>query len=610
MNLDNRKYVIILIVALTVIAFLARLLQLQVLDESWQAKAAEMTERKITIYPSRGLIYDRNGKLLVSNKAVYDLMILPRDAKDLDTAAFLNLLKITKEDFDERLKRAVSWPNASYRPSVFIKQIPPEEFALITEQLYKFKGFYGQPRTLRDYPEEIGAHVLGDIGEISPNELEGDSYYKSGDYIGKSGVERVYETELRGQRGSRFVLVDVLNNTKGSFQDGKYDTLAIAGVDLYSTIDAELQVYAELLMQNKRGSVVAIEPSTGEILTMVSSPTFDPNLLVGRNRGANYELLKNDSLSPLFNRAIKGTYRPGSIFKMVQALIALQGEAITPNTRVHCNRSIIGCHGAHSNDDLEGAIIHSCNPYFREVFKKMIQPGEESNRFKDSRLGLNAWKERILRFGFGTNLGTDIPGSKSGNIPGSDYYDKIYGELSWAFSTIYSLSIGEGELLITPIQMANLAAIIANRGYYISPHVVKGFGPEMRKPDRFLEHHDSGVDPQHFDLVVNAMEKVVGQAGGTASRARIPGIAVCGKTGTVQNEPYPDHSVFMAFAPKDDPKIAISVYVENAGFGGQWAAPIASLLIEKYLNDSIADPAKEKRIIDQAFPMPIPKFKK
>lgn len=596
--------------ALTVIAFLARLLQLQVLDESWKAKAAEMTERKITIYPSRGLIYDRKGKLLVSNKAVYDLMILPREIKELDTLALLDLLKISKEDFKERYTRAVSWPNARYRPSVFIKQIPPEEFALITEQLYKFKGFYGQPRTLRDYPEQIGAHVLGDIGEISPNELEGDSYYKSGDYIGKSGLEKVYEAELRGQRGSRFVLVDVLNNTKGSFEGGKYDTLAVAGVDFHSTLDAELQAYAELLMQNKRGSVVAIEPATGEILVMVSSPTFDPNLLVGRNRGANYQVLKNDSLSPLFNRAIKGTYRPGSIFKMVQALVALQTGAIKNETRFRCNRSIIGCHGSHSNDDLNGAIIHSCNPYFREVFKKMIQPGEESNRFKDSRIGLNQWKENITRFGFGTNLGTDIPGSSSGNIPGSNYYDKIYGELSWAFSTIYSLSIGEGELLITPIQMANLAAVIANRGYYISPHVVKGFGPEQRKPDRYLEHHNSGVDAIHFETVVNAMEKVVGQAGGTASRARIPGIEVCGKTGTVQNEPYPDHSVFMAFAPKDEPKIAISVYVENAGFGGQWAAPIASLLMEKYLTDSIANPAKEKRILDQAFPMPIPKLKK
>lgn len=604
MNLNNRKYVIIIIMALTVIVFLFRLLQLQVIDGTWKAKAAEMTERKVTIYPSRGLIYDRKGKLLVSNKAVYDLMILPREVKDLDTTAFLNLLNITLDEFFERWKRATSWPNASYRPSVFIKQIPPEEFALITEQLYKFKGFYGQPRTLRDYPMGIGAHVLGDIGEINANELEKDKYYKSGDYIGKSGIEKVYEEELRGKRGSRFVLVDVLNNTKGSFADGEYDTVAVAGVDLYSSLDADLQAYAEKLMQNKRGSVVAIEPKTGEILTLVSSPTYDPNLLVGRNRGANYEVLRKDSLVPLFNRAIKGTYRPGSIFKMVQALVALESDAIKPQTRFHCNRSLIGCHGPHSYDDLEGAIIHSCNPYFREVLKRMVQPGKISNRFEESSLGLDVWKDKIQKFGFGSDLGTDIPGAKTGNIPGSKYYDRIYGEKAWAFSTIYSISIGEGELLITPMQMANLATIIANRGYYISPHVVRGVGSKDNKPEKFREKHFTGVDPEHFTTVVNAMQKVVDQQGGTARRARIQGIEVCGKTGTVQNDPLPDHSVFMAFAPKDDPKIALSVYVENAGSGGTWAAPIASLLIEQYLNDSISNPAKEQRILEASFPIP------
>lgn len=604
MNLDGRKYVIIVIIALTVLVFIGRLMQLQLIDDQWKVKAAEMTERKVTIYPSRGLIYDRNGKLMVSNKAVYDLMILPRAVKELDTIAFLDLLNISLEDFEERYERAVNWPNARYRPSVFIKQIPPEEYALITEQLYKYPGFYGQPRTLRDYPSGVGAHVLGDIGEVSSNELEKNTYYKSGDYIGKSGIEKVYEEELRGKRGSRFVLVDVLNNTKGSYAEGKFDTVAVAGTPLYSSLDMELQDYAERLMANKRGSVVAIEPATGEILTLVSSPTFDPNLLVGRNRGRNYNLLKNDSLSPLFNRAIKGTYRPGSIFKMVQALIALETGEITPRTRIRCNRSLIGCHGSHSYDDLEGAIIHSCNPYFRGVLRRMVQPGDISNRFEESHIGLGKWKERILNFGFGTDLDTDIPGSKTGNIPGPAYYDRIYGEKRWAFSTIYSISIGEGELLITPIQMANLAAIIANRGFFVPPHVIKGIGDPKNIPAAYQEKRFVGVDPEHFDVVVNAMHKVVSQAGGTARRARIPGIEVCGKTGTVQNDPLPDHSVFIAFAPKDDPKIALSVYVESAGFGGTWAAPIASLLIEKYLSDSISNPRKEERILEASFPIP------
>jgi len=606
MNLGNRQIVIIAIVVVTVIIFIIRLFTLQVADPSWRAHAADLTERKITIFPSRGLIFDRNKILMVSNKAVYDLMIIPRDIKDFDTLAFCSLVKIDKAEFKLRYDRAVKKPNANYRPSVFIKQIPPEDYAVISEQLYKYKGFYGQPRTLRDYPRKNGALVLGDIGEVDQNEIDKNPYYKAGDYIGKSGVERVYEAELRGRRGTRFVLVDVLNNTMGSYAEAQYDTIAVGGADLISTLDAELQAYGELLMGNKRGSIVAIEPSTGEILAMVSSPSYDPNLLVGRNRGANYKLLKADSIQlPLYNRAIKGVYRPGSIWKMVQALVALEQGAITPETRIRCNRSIIGCHGSHSYDDLELAIIHSCNPYFREVFKKMIQPGDESNRFKDSRAGLEKWQQMIKTFGFGSDLGTDVPGAKDGFVPGTKYYDNVYGELRWAFSTIYSLSIGEGEMGITPLQMANLAAIIANGGYYYSPHIVKGIGAEGKKPDRFLEKHQTCVSPQHFDVVRNAMRKVVEEPGGTGSRARIKGISVCGKTGTVENvPPIEDHSVFIAFAPMENPKIAISVYVENAGFGGTWAGPIASLMMEKYLTDSIADPAKELRILEATYPFP------
>ncbi|MFZ6051862.1 penicillin-binding protein 2 [Halocola ammonii] len=601
MNLDNRKYVIIAIVLSIAVIFLVRLYYLQVVDDTWKGKAAEMTERKITIYPSRGLIYDRKGKLLVSNKAVYDLMILPRNMQEMDTVEFCQLVNITRAEFDRRYERAVSPPNAPYRPSIFIKQIPPTEYARISEKLFKYPGFYGQPRTLRNYPYPIGPLLLGDIAEVSQREIEQNPFYKPGDYIGKNGIEKTYEEELRGKRGARFVLVDVLNNEKGAFAEGQFDTIAQSGSDLMTTIDAELQYYGERLMQNKKGSIVAIEPSTGEILAMVSSPSFDPNLLVGRNRGENYMRLKEDTLSPLYNRAIMGQYRPGSIFKMIQALVALQTETIYESTRIRCNRNIIGCHGAHSYDDLEHAIIHSCNPYFHEVTKRMIQSGERDNIFSDSRIGLARWKENIESFGLGRALQVDIPGVHEGFVPGVDYYDRVYGERRWAFSTIYSISIGEGELGIVPIQMANLAAIIANRGYFYTPHLVRKIQEEGAKREEYQKKQYTVVDRKHFDVVVDAMERVVSDPSGTARRARIDGIEVCGKTGTVQNEPRPDHSVFMAFAPKDDPQIAIAVYVEYAGFGGTWAAPIASLMMEKYLTDSISNPAKEQRILDAKF---------
>ncbi|MFM1932538.1 MAG: hypothetical protein RL226_1841 [Bacteroidota bacterium] len=604
MNFGDRRYIISAIILAFGAIFVLRLLTLQVLNADYQARAADLTEEKIRIYPSRGLIYDRNGTLLVANRAIYDLMVVPRKMKDFDTddlIALASLVNVEPAELDEAINKAKKY--SKYKPSVVRKQLDPEIYAKVSEKLYAYPGFFAQARTVRSYQQNIGAHVLGDFAEAGPEEIEDDAYYRSGDYIGKSGIELTYEKELRGTKGSKYVLVDVRNNIQESLSNGKYDTAAVAGKDLTITIDAELQAYAELLMSNKMGSVVAIEPSTGEVLTLVSAPTFDPNILMGSNRGANFRKLQTDSLKPLYNRATQGLYRPGSIFKMVQSLVALQQGAITKETRIHCNRGVIGCHGSHSFDDLEGAIIHSCNPYFRDVFRRMIEPGETSNRFKDSQIGIGRWSAAIRKFGFGSNLQSDIPGIKEGNVPDQKYYDGIYGELRWAFSTIYSVSIGEGELLINPLQMANLAAIIANRGYYYPPHVIKSIDGQAI-PEKFTTKIETGVDREHFSTVVNAMEKVVAQDGGTARRARIDGIAVCGKTGTVQNEPYPDHSVFIAFAPKDDPKIAISVYVEYSGFGGTWAAPIASLLIEKYLNDSIADPEKEKRIIEQAFGMP------
>lgn len=598
MNLSNRRYIVTGIFLLFGLIFIIRLFVLQVSTDRWKAKAAELTEDKLRIYPSRGLIYDRYGELLVANRAIYDLMATPRNVQAFDTLKFCALAGMSYDELIAALDKAKMY--SRHKASVIKKQIDPEQYALINEHLHEFPGFFGQPRTVRSYRKGIGSHVLGDFAEASPQDLESDRYYRSGDYIGKSGVERTYEKALRGRIGSKYVLVDVRNNIQESLSNGRYDTAAVQGADLTLTLDATLQAYAEKLMANKRGSIVAIEPSTGEILVMVSAPGYDPNLLVGSQRGKNYAVLQQDPMKPLYNRATQGLYRPGSIWKMVQSLVALEVGEITPATRIHCNRSIIGCHGSHSYDDLEGAIIHSCNPYFRDVMRRVVERKATSNRFEDAALGLGDWAQRIEQFGFGSKLGTDIPDVKAGNVPNPAYYDRIYGERRWAYSTIYSISIGEGELLVNPLQMANLAAVIANRGKYYRPHLIRSIGLDG-KPREFTEVQSTGVRAEHFETVVNAMEKVVSQTGGTASRARIKGITVCGKTGTVQNEPLPDHSVFMAFAPKDDPKIAISVYVEYSGFGGTWATPIASLLIEKYLTDSISDVRKEQRIFEASF---------
>lgn len=600
MNFDSRRITIILIVSVIGIIYALRLLSLQVINDEWKNQGVALTEKEVIVYPSRGLIYDRKGRLLVTNQTVYDLMVLPKDVKPFDTTAFCKLVGLTYEELTAGLKKAVSWPNVKYKPSPIIKQMTPPEYARISEELYKYPGFFGTPRTLRIYPQSIGALLLGDVAEIDKGELEDKPDYRRGDYIGKSGIEKSYEEELRGTRGVRYVYRDNLGIER-NVAEGKLDVAAVEGTDLIATIDAELQRYGEELMANKRGCVVAIEPSTGEILALVSAPTYDPNLLVGRARGNNFRALNSDPQKPLFNRATQAQYRPGSIFKLAQSLTALQLGTITPQTRIVCNRGIIGCHGSHSNDDLEMAIVHSCNPYFRGVMQRVVEGDRDpSSRFKDARIGLDIWQGYIKRFGFGSNLKTDIPGVKSGLVPGVAYYDKWYGELQWAYSTIYSLSIGEGEMLITPIQMCNLACIIANRGWYVPPHTVKQIGNGGKPRDEFLMRYETGIDTAHFRVVIDAMEMVVGP-GGTANRAKLKDIIICGKTGTVQNEPKEDHAVFVCFAPKENPKIAMAVYVENAGFGGTWAAPVASLMIEKYLTDSITNVAEEKRILESNF---------
>jgi penicillin-binding protein 2 len=424
---------------------------------------------------------------------------------------------------------------------------------------------------------------LGYIAEISKTQLEkfNSSKYEQGDFIGKSGLESQYEEDLRGKKGVHYQMVNVRGVVKGKFKNGDYDTLSLPGKNIQTSLDLDLQQYAEWLMEGKRGSVVAIEPSTGEILTFISAPAYDPNVLAGRDFSKSFQILLEDTLKPLFVRPLMSPYPPGSIFKLAQALIGLQEGVITPQTRIRCNRNIIACHGEHYFEDLRGAIQFSCNSYFRESFRRMLNQNKDENTYKDSELGLTEWNKHIRSFGFGKKLGIDIPNEKGGFIPGTEYYDKLYGDNRWKFSTIYSLAIGQGEISIVPIQMANLAAILANRGYYYRPHFIKNIIGQDQIPETFQTKNYTTVDTTYFPIVIEAMNKVVNE--GTGLRANVPGIEVCGKTGTAENPHGEDHSVFIAFAPMGNPQIAISVFVENSGQGGRAAAGIAGLIMEKYL---------------------------
>ena len=563
-----------------------RLFQLQILDNRYKIDAESNAIRNKVQYPGRGLIYDRNGEILVYNEAVYDLMIVPGQAKDIDWALLAELLEITEDGARERYKKARAY--SRYAHSVFEKQISKEVYGKLQEYLYRFPGFYVQSRTLRRYPKPIAAHVLGDVGEVSEKEIAQNPYYKMGDYIGKNGLEKYYEEQLRGHKGVKVVMVDVLNREKGSYKDGMFDTSAVAGDELYSTLDAALQEYAEELMRGKRGSIVAIEPATGEVLALVSAPTYDPNLLVGRIRSNNYAKLLGDEQKPLFNRALMAFYPPGSIFKLPQALIGMQEKVISPYSGFSCEKNLVGCHNHPDALCVADGVKMSCNPYFYQVFRRIIMRGKDPNRFVDSRLGLEKWDTLMRSFGFATRLGIDLTDVKAGLIPNAAYYDRYYGRNQWAFSTIYSLSIGQGEIGLIPLQMANLASIMANRGYYITPHLVRAVGESKVNPGIDTARHYTAIDRRYFDPVVEGMYGAVHLPNGTARRAKIDSVEVCGKTGTSQNPHGKDHAVFIGFAPKDNPKIAISVFLENSGFGGTWAAPTASLLIEKYLTCKIS----------------------
>lgn len=596
-NLEKRKYVIGGFIIVIVLIYILKLFELQVCDGRYKANADSNAFLRKTLYPSRGLMYDRNGELIVFNQPAYDVVMIPRDVQPFDTVDFCNTLQITRETFDQRLadlKNPRKNPNySSYTQQTFMTHLSAKDYGRLQEKLYKFPGFYIQKRILRQYNHIAAANVLGNIREVNAREIEKDDYYKPGDYTGDLGVEKSYETYLRGQKGVEILIRDAYGKIKGKYDDGKQDIAPISGKDLKLSIDINLQEYGEQLMRNKIGAIVAIEPSTGEILALVSSPSYDPTLLIGRARGKNYKKLFNDTRrKPLFDRAIMAAYPPGSTFKPTQALILRQEGIVSLSTAYPCYRGFIcgrlkvGCHGHASPIALKPALQTSCNAYFCWGFKHML---DKHSKYGTTANAFEVWKKHLVSMGYGYKLGVDLPGESRGFIPNSAFYNKAYGEGHWVANTIISVAIGQGEVLATPLQIANLCATIANRGYYITPHVVKeimGVG----LPHRLHEKHYPTIDKQYYYDVVEGMRMAV--TGGTCRQAAFGNVEVCGKTGTAQNPHGKDHSAFMGFAPMNNPKIAICVYVENAGFGATFGVPIGSLMMEKYLTGEIS-PARK-----------------
>lgn len=601
-NFSNRRFIIGGIFAFVILVFLIRLFNLQIVNDQYKLSAESNSQRRVTQYAARGLIYDRNGELLVYNQAAYDLMIIPRQVKTFDTLDFSNLLGIDKEDIIKRIKKAKR--HSRYRSSIFMKQISSERYAVLQEKLYKYPGFFVQTRTLRKYPHQNAAHTLGYLGEVNDRHIKKDKYYSQGDYIGKSGIENTYEKILRGAKGLKVYWVDVYNRIKGSFNNGDLDKNAVEGKNITTTLDINLQEYGERLMQNKKGGIVAIDPKTGEILVKLSSPGYDPEMFVGRAMSKNYrKLANNDTLRPLFDRSMMATYPPGSIFKLVQALVGLQEGLITPTTRIPCRgayyagRFKMGCHHHKSPLDLKQSIQHSCNTYYAQIFRDIL----DAPRFSSINEGYTNWRKHITSFGFGAKLGTDLPNELTGFIPKASYHAKVNKTQNWKSLNIVSMAIGQGPLLITPLQMANMVACIANRGHYYIPHIVKSVGDNESIDPKFLKKQQTTINPEYFDPVIEGMDLVVhGGEGSTGRSSAIKDIRVCGKTGTVQNPHGDDHSVYVAFAPKDDPKIAIVVYVENGVWGARYGAPISGLMIEKYLKGEISENKKylEKRMLE------------
>jgi penicillin-binding protein 2 len=593
----DRKYIIIGFFLLIGLFYAARLFYVQIMVDKYILSANNNVLRYVTQYPARGLVFDRNGKLLVYNEAAYDLMVVPRQVKNPDTMALCRLIGIDKAEYISRLQKARNY--SPYRPSIFEAQITRDSYGFLEEKLFLFPGFYVQARTLRKYTYPVAAHTFGYIGEAGPDVIEKNSYYRSGDYIGINGIEKSYEELLRGKKGMKIRVFDVLNRDKGSFRDGRYDTTSVAGTDLYSSLDAELQEYGELLMANKKGSIVAIEPQTGEILCMVTSPSYDPNLLAGNIRKKNYaKLLQDTVFVPLFNRALMAMYPPGSTFKLVNALVGQQEGVLFPETTYGCpggfplgNGKKVGCHPHPSPLNLIGGIQISCNTYFCRVFKSVI----DKKSYLNTRQAYESWRKEVMSFGFGKKLGIDIPGELNGNIPTPSYYDRYHGVNRWRSMTIISLAIGQGEIGITPVQLANLAATISNRGWFCTPHVIRAIGRKDSLNEAYNTKHRVLVDQRYFDVVIEGMANVI--TGGTGKIAQIDSMTMGGKTGTAQNPHGKNHSIFIAFAPVKNTKIAVSVVVENAGYGAAWAAPIASLIIEKYMNRKVKRKDLEERMI-------------
>ena len=592
---ENRKFVIVGVVITIVLVYIVRLFNLQILSDEYKEYADSNAFLYKTVYPSRGVMYDRTGKLLVSNQPAYDVMVCMRKVKDLDTLAFCQSLGITREFFDKRMadvkNRRLNPGYSSYTDQLFLSQLTAEDFAMFQEQLYKFEGFSIQRRAIRQYNYPVAGHLFGDLGEVSKKNIADDDYYVQGDFIGKQGIESFYEKYLRGKKGKEVLLRDAYGRVQGHFQDGAKDEAPVPGKNLTLSIDIELQALAERLLQNKIGSVVAIEPSTGEVLCLASSPTFNPQLLTGRQRGENHRILSLDKQKPLLNRAIQGTYPPGSTFKTSQALTYLQEGIITPETLFPCAHGFrfkglhVGCHPHGSPISLVPSLATSCNSYFCWGLYRMIG----SEQYSSSQEALTRWKDHMVSMGFGYRLGIDLPGEARGFIPNSAFYDKWYGG-RWNGLTVISISIGQGEVTLTPLQIANLGATIANRGYYIAPHVVKGIQDESID-SLYTTPKYTMVDKHHYETVVEGMRDAV--LNGTCRAADLPGFEVCGKTGTAQNRGK-DHSAFMGFAPMHDPKIAVAVYVENGGFGAVYGVPIGALIMEKYLTGTLSEESEKK----------------
>ena len=593
----HRKYAIIIVVCVAFLFILIKLFSIQILNQSYKLSAQNNVIRKIIKYPERGWIYDRNNELLVSNQIAHDIMIVPYQvATEIDTLLFCDIFNISIEDFEKKLNSATKYSH--YKPSIFLKGIDKQQFADIQENLHFFKGFYPQPKYIREYTTRFGGNIFGYISQITPKLLKENGDYDREDLIGVTGVEKIYEKILKGKKGVARSIVDVFGKHQGAFEDGAYDTLSKPGGDITLTIDMELQKYAEKIMKDKRGSIVAIEPNSGEILCLVSSPSYDPKMFIGNNRGSNFRKLYLDPGKPLYDRSITASYPPGSIFKLINALIGLQEKTLTAGTLFQCNdgwnyKSIlhIGCHKHKSPLNLRQAIAQSCNAYFCSTFDGII------SKKKSSSNGLKNWHQHVESFGLNNSFDNNFYVKKSGFVPNAEYYNDIYGKKRWGAPTCISLGIGQDALLMTPLQMANLASIIANRGYYKTPHIIKHINHSTDSIDiQFSEKIYCSVDSIYFAPVIYGMQTAVDGKYGTAKSGKLSNVTICGKTGTAQNPHGEDHSIFIAFAPKTNPVIAIAVYVENGGWGSETATPIGSLCIEKYINNQVGRKELENKI--------------